>query len=135
MSHTEGYGTASSLSVVASSLSGTSCSLATAEPILNGDIHIGSLIRYDSNYAKVINIYNSDLLELDKSLSSTSLSSVSIYYGDSGIAYGDYSHIEGCENIATNEYEHAQGSYNISEVNTIHSIGIGTSSNNRMNAV
>lgn len=135
MSHAEGYGTTSFLSVVATNLYQTTCSLATAGPILNGDIHIGSIIRYDSKYAKVTNIYNNDLLELDRSLSSATLSSVSIYYGDSGIAYGDYSHIEGCENIATNNYEHAQGSFNISESGTIHSIGIGTSSNNRMNAV
>jgi len=56
-------------------------------------------------------------------------------------ASGEGAHAEGCETVAQNEYEHAQGQYNAShtgygtEEKTIHSIGVGTSSNARKNAV
>ena len=64
--------------------------------------------------------------------------------GSSTIAIGNYSHAEGLYTVAQNTVEHAQGQYNISnklntvfgdQNNTIHSIGIGTSTSNRKNAV
>jgi len=35
---------------------------------------------------------------------------------------------------ANNSAEHAEGKYNLSNLNTIHSVGIGTSENDRKNA-
>ena len=51
-------------------------------------------------------------------------------------AQGSYSHTEGEGTITTlgNDAEHAQGRYNVSNTNTIHSVGIGTSINDRKNA-
>ena len=51
-------------------------------------------------------------------------------------AQGLYSHTEGEGTITTlgNDAEHAQGRYNVSNTNTIHSVGIGTSINDRKNA-
>ena len=59
------------------------------------------------------------------------------------ITSGNYSHTEGDHTIAQNTSEHAQGKYNKSNsytdndktINTIHSTGIGTSNNDRKNAV
>ena len=50
------------------------------------------------------------------------------------VASGEFSHAEGKGTIATNEAEHAEGKYNKSNTNTIHSVGIGTSVNDRKNA-
>lgn len=57
---------------------------------------------------------------------------------------GHYSHAEGGYTITYNDYEHAEGRYNKSNAaninqatnsgNTLHSVGIGTSDNNRKNA-
>ena len=56
-------------------------------------------------------------------------------------ATGSQSHAEGFHTSATNPHEHAEGSYNASHTSennssaTLHSIGIGTSDNDRKNAV
>ena len=50
-------------------------------------------------------------------------------------AIGTYSHAEGNSTKTTNDYEHAEGSYNASHTGTRHSIGIGTSDDDRKNAV
>ena len=51
------------------------------------------------------------------------------------IASGDYSHAEGNNTKAINFGEHSEGKYNLSiNDKTIHTIGIGTSSNDRKNA-
>ena len=59
-------------------------------------------------------------------------------------ANGVYSHAEGRATSAENDYEHAQGRFNVSNKtsttfgdagNTIHSIGIGTSTSNKKNAL
>lgn len=61
--------------------------------------------------------------------------------GDKTIADGKYSHTEGQYTQANNENEHAQGKYNksntgeTSDLQTIHSIGIGSSEDDRKNAV
>ena len=61
--------------------------------------------------------------------------------GQRTIASGDLSHTEGNETIATNRAEHAQGRYNKSntgettDLQTIYSIGIGSSEDDRKNAV
>ena len=61
--------------------------------------------------------------------------------GSYSIANGKASHAEGQGTIATNLAEHAQGIYNVSHsgvassAQTIHSIGIGSSSTNRKNAI
>ena len=63
--------------------------------------------------------------------------------GRGTIASGRWSHVEGYYTITNNEAEHAEGRYNISnknnntygnQLNTQHSIGIGTSNTNRINA-
>ena len=65
---------------------------------------------------------------------------ITVYHFESG-AVGDNSHVEGLNTIALNDNEHAEGRYNVSTVAqkninlTIHSIGIGQSSNSRCNAV
>ena len=51
------------------------------------------------------------------------------------IASGEYSHAEGKGTITNNEAEHAEGKYNKSNINTIHSVGIGTSDTDRKNAI
>ena len=50
------------------------------------------------------------------------------------IAAGDYSHAEGNNTQAQNDVEHAEGSYNKSNATTRHSVGIGTSDDDRKNA-
>ena len=55
--------------------------------------------------------------------------------GSNTSASGRGSHAEGFSTQATNNYEHAEGSYNASHTGTRHSIGIGTSTNARKNAV
>lgn len=50
-------------------------------------------------------------------------------------ASGNFSHAEGDSTVASNEYEHAQGRYNHSSENQIFSIGTGTSTADRRNAV
>ena len=62
--------------------------------------------------------------------------------GSGSISGGRSSHAEGDSTITNNVAEHAEGSYNKSHsikdgdtLNTIHSIGIGTSMSNRKNAV
>ena len=64
--------------------------------------------------------------------------------GEYTVALGDYSHVEGSSTLAQNAHEHAQGRYNVSNQtnttfgdagNTIHSIGIGTGTSARKNAV
>ena len=60
--------------------------------------------------------------------------------GSGTIASGDYAHAEGLSTITTHEAEHAEGKYNVSNTtdwigNTIHSIGIGTSDEDRKNAL
>lgn len=61
--------------------------------------------------------------------------------GQYSIASGKMSHAEGDYTIATNRAEHAQGTYNksntgeTSDLQTIHSIGIGSSEDDRKNAV
>lgn len=66
--------------------------------------------------------------------------------GEGSTAWQKSSHAEGNYTRATNLYEHAQGTYNLStrtdtlstfgsNGNTLHSIGIGTSDDNRKNAV
>lgn len=47
---------------------------------------------------------------------------------------GKYTHAEGYYTIANNNYEHASGTYNISNSDTLYSVGIGTSENDRKNA-
>jgi hypothetical protein len=73
----------------------------------------------------------------------TGTSSV-VQRGGSNVASGSYSHAEGYYTTAQNQAEHAQGQYNSSHKanttfgnagNTIHSIGIGTSTSSRKNAV
>ena len=63
--------------------------------------------------------------------------------GCDNTASGRASHVEGEFNIAQNESEHAEGHFNLSNknsdeygdsLNTQHSIGVGTDSNNRKNA-
>lgn len=60
--------------------------------------------------------------------------------GNQAYANGKASHAEGSLTTANNDYEHAQGIYNVSntpteeDYKTIHSIGIGTSTNDRKNA-
>lgn len=63
--------------------------------------------------------------------------------GEYTVAVGNISHAEGLETEANNDYEHAQGRWNVSNKitlmfgdagNTIHSIGIGASSEARKNA-
>ena len=49
-------------------------------------------------------------------------------------ASGYASHVEGIYNKTNNNAEHAEGQYNQSHEGTIHSIGIGTSNENRKNA-
>ena len=56
--------------------------------------------------------------------------------GSETSAAGDYSHAEGKGTKTTNEAEHASGKYNISNTgSTIFSVGIGTSNDDRKNAV
>lgn len=64
--------------------------------------------------------------------------------GNDTIANGGASHAEGSGTITQNNFEHAEGRYNFSNkedssnnwggYNTIHSVGIGNSNNNRKNA-
>lgn len=54
--------------------------------------------------------------------------------GNNTTANGNFSHTEGDETIANNYAEHAEGRYNVSNIDTIHSIGIGKSTNARQNA-
>lgn len=57
---------------------------------------------------------------------------------DNNQANGIHSHAEGRNTIANNPGEHAEGLYNISRVGadgTVHTIGIGSSENDRENAV
>lgn len=54
--------------------------------------------------------------------------------GSGAGASGDISHAEGSNTRATNRAEHAQGQFNRSNPGTIHSIGIGTSAEDRRNA-
>lgn len=58
-----------------------------------------------------------------------------IQKGGNNNASGNYSVAEGLNTITSNTGEHAEGKFNISNINTIHSIGIGENSNNRKNAV
>ena len=55
--------------------------------------------------------------------------------GNDSLASGNISHAEGSYTETTNDYEHAEGSFNASHTGTRHSIGIGTSSTARKNAV
>lgn len=64
--------------------------------------------------------------------------------GYSTVAEGEASHTEGRSTVANNLAEHAQGQFNTSHLasatfgnagNTIHSVGIGTSSTDRKNAI
>lgn len=48
---------------------------------------------------------------------------------------GKRSHTEGYYTVANNDNEHASGQYNKSDENTIFSVGIGTSENDRKNAI
>ena len=75
--------------------------------------------------------------------STTASGSAAHAEGYASVASATYSHAEGGATEATNNYEHAEGRYNKSNKkntswgaggNTIHSIGIGTSNNNRKNA-
>lgn len=50
-------------------------------------------------------------------------------------ASGNYSHAEGYGTLTNNIGEHAEGKYNKSNPNTIHSVGIGTSNEDRKNAI
>ena len=60
--------------------------------------------------------------------------------GANTIASGGWSHAEGLQTTAHNSYEHAEGSYNVSntgktdDLETRHSVGIGTSSSDSKNA-
>lgn len=69
--------------------------------------------------------------------SNQSIGSNSHSEGNNTIANGNNSHAEGCGTITTNVSEHAQGMYNQSNtgdstaLQTIHSIGIGTSENRK----
>lgn len=54
--------------------------------------------------------------------------------GSSTIADGISSHAEGKATQTTNQAEHAEGKYNKSNTNTLHSVGIGTSEEDRKNA-
>ena len=49
-------------------------------------------------------------------------------------ASGSFSHAEGAHTKTTNTAEHAEGKYNKSNVDTIHSVGIGTFDTDRKNA-
>lgn len=56
--------------------------------------------------------------------------------GISSEAWGDYSHAEGIHTLTMNEGEHAEGTYNVSHDGlTLHSIGIGTDDDERLNAI
>ena len=50
-------------------------------------------------------------------------------------ASGNFSHAEGDSTLTSNDYEHAQGRYNYTSSNQIFSIGTGTSTADRRNAV
>lgn len=55
--------------------------------------------------------------------------------GDKSKAGGSASHAEGIDTRTQNSAEHAQGKYNVStKSKTVHSVGIGTSDDNRKNA-
>lgn len=49
-------------------------------------------------------------------------------------ANGKQSHAEGVYTQTKNQGEHAEGKFNLSETNAIHSVGVGTSTTNRLNA-
>ena len=54
--------------------------------------------------------------------------------GNGTWAKGVASHAEGVATRTNNEAEHAEGKYNVSNINTIHSVGVGTKEKDRKNA-
>lgn len=54
--------------------------------------------------------------------------------GNMTYTQGQYSHAEGIQTETTNTAEHASGKYNKSNQGTIHSVGVGTSTDDRKNA-
>lgn len=111
------------------------------------------ILKYDEFYYKILLVDNSaNTVTVDKEIVESSWDDATrarfgVAYGIAshvegryGIALGTNSHVEGNENIANNESEHAEGSFNVSHngntpsEKTIHSVGIGTESNDRKNA-
>lgn len=111
------------------------------------------ILKYDEFYYKILSVDNSaNTVTVDKEIVESSWDDATrarfgVAYGIAshvegryGIALGTNSHVEGNENIANNESEHAEGSFNVSHngntpsEKTIHSVGIGTESNDRKNA-
>lgn len=54
--------------------------------------------------------------------------------GHMNVASGRNSHAEGSHNIAENENEHVEGTYNFNRTGLVHSVGIGSDDDSRMNA-
>lgn len=78
---------------------------------------------------------NNDVITITSNGYVYSESKNSVADGYDTTANGKHSHTEGYGTVTTNEAEHAEGKYNISNAGTIHSIGIGDATDNRMNAV
>lgn len=111
------------------------------------------ILKYDEFYYKILSVdASTNTVTVDKEIVESSWDDVTrtrfgVAYGIAshvegryGIALGTNSHVEGNENIANNEAEHAEGSFNASHngntssEKTMHSVGIGTGSNDRKNA-
>ncbi len=118
--HSEGYKTISGGSYTHSEGFGTEC--------------YGASSHSEGNFTVS---YNGSHAEGDHTTASNSGSHAEGYYTKTG---GNYSHAEGGHTTTENYYEHAQGIYNVSNTSkfdydmTIHSVGIGTSEDDRKNA-
>ena len=128
-SHTEGYGTVVSNSdtpaTVNNNVSGAAYSHAEGNgvSVTNHSSHgEGRGVKVTGNSAH------------GEGLKTTAAGNASHAEGNLSTASGSSSHAEGYSTIAQNFAEHAEGRYNKSNAGTRHSVGIGTSDNDRKNA-
>ena len=96
-----------------------------------------SLISGGSGFAFVTSVdISKRTITLDKTLSETALSNALAQVHLGGLAFGDYSHIEGEGTIAGSDHQHVQGKYNIEDYNDkyAHIVGNGFFYTSRSNA-
>ena len=155
-SHSEGYGDFYSKGLITGSANATTYTCTDMSWV-----KVGAIITVDREiFAKIIS-YSDSSITVDKTLSRVNLSNKELLFcygvaygnyshvegqyndtigiashaeGTHTVASGDYSHAEGYQTIASGDRQHVQGKYNISSAAYAHIVGNGDSDTSRSNA-
>lgn len=130
-SHVEGKGATGALGPVSSINSSTKFILNNISTTITGQktsytLQVGDIIRYNSNYAKVITIEENNTITTDKDFGAENNKYIQLL---KGVSYESNAHSEGYLTIASGTASHAEGQQTIASGTASHAGGIGTIAN------